>query len=285
MKTLIALIPIVWINVFFTASQTVLVDKTVKIANRQGTIGFLLDEIAVRGGFSFSYSQDIPCDKIVNLLKTEQTVGQYLDELFPDGIHAVQFGNKLIIMQRQTIIKTVRLSGRVIDRETKEPIPGVNVYIPGSDPLIGSVTGKDGFFEIQFPSNLNTVQLSCIGYKSHTLRPGRPEKVTIELSPDNMELEQVVITYYQKPKEERINGAVSSIGALQLEKMQIGDIEQVLQGSASGVHVVRNSGMPGASLQVKIRGINSLINSDPVYYIDGVSHTANIPECCFSFRY
>src|SRR4030042_2548739 len=106
MKTLIALLLIVWINVFFAASQTVLVDKTVKIEHRQATIGFILDEIAVNGGFSFSYSQDIPYNKTPNLRKTEQTVHQYLDELFPYGICAVQFGNKLIIMQRRSIINT-----------------------------------------------------------------------------------------------------------------------------------------------------------------------------------
>jgi hypothetical protein len=185
MKTLIAVNLIVWINVFFTASQTVLIDKTVRIEHRQGTIGFLLDEIAATGGFSFSYSQDIPHDKTINLLKTEQTVGQYLDELFPFGINSVQFGNKLILMQRYREINTTfRLSGRVIDRETREPIPGVNVFIPGSDPLIGSVTNKEGFFEIKFPSYKNTIQLSCIGYQSRTLRPDKPEKVTVELSPE-----------------------------------------------------------------------------------------------------
>ena len=227
MKTIILLLPIVWINVFFTASQTILIDKTIKIEHRQGTIGLLLDEIAARGGFSFSYSQDIPYDKTATLLKTEQTVRQYLDELFPSGICAVQFGDKLILMQTRSIINTAcRLSGKVIDRESKDPLPGVNVFIPGSDPLIGSVTNKEGFFEIQIPSGLNTIQLSCIGYESQTFKPGKPEKVTIELSQENLELEQVVITYYQKPKEEKINGAVSSIDTRQLES-------QVKQGILS----------------------------------------------------
>ncbi len=270
MKTFIALILILWTNVFFAVAQTSLLDKKVKIEHKQGTIGYILDEMGNKGGFSFSYRQDIPHDKLVTLQNSEQTVRQYLDELFLGGIYCIQFGSKLIIMQKPILTHAFTIRGRVIDKETKDPIPGVTVYIPEADPLIGTVTNKEGFFEFHVPTDVNAIQISCIGYETKSLRPGKSKEFTIELNPDNLELEEVVIIYYLMPKEERINSAISSISAEQLETMQVGSIENVLQGNTSGVHVVRNSGMPGASLQVKIRGINSLINSDPVYYIDGV---------------
>jgi TonB-dependent starch-binding outer membrane protein SusC len=270
MKTFILFILIVWINVFFAVSQTSLLDRIVKIEHQQVTLASALDEIGNKGGFTFSYGQDIPRDKIVTLLYAEQTVRQYLDEVFPDGIYSIQFGNKLIIMQKPALANTYALRGKVINRETKDPIPGVTVYIPGSVPLIGAVTNEEGVFEFRTPLDVNMIQISCIGYETKSLRPGKSTAFTVELNPDNLELEEVVITYYRKPKEERINSAVSGISTRQLENMQVGGVEQTLQGNTSGVNVVRNSGIPGASLQVKIRGINSLINSDPVYYIDGV---------------
>jgi TonB-dependent starch-binding outer membrane protein SusC len=270
MKTFTVLLLIAYANVFFVHAQTSLLDKKVRIEHRQGAVDVLLEEISNTGGFSFTYTHDILPEGIVSLQHAEQTVKQFLDELFPDGIQPIQFGNKLILKQNPIHDIAFELRGKVVDRETREPIPGVTVFIPETNPLIGSVTNKEGFFRLQVPSDFSTVQISCIGYESQSFKSRKGNKNTIELNPDNLELEEVVITYYQKPKDEEINGAISIIPAQILEQMPVPQIEDALQGNASGVHVVSNSGMPGASLQVKIRGVNSLINSDPVYYIDGI---------------
>jgi hypothetical protein len=129
MKTIFALIVVLWINILFAYSQPNLLDKEVKIEHREGTLSFVLDEIGDKGGFTFSYRQDIPNDKIVTLPDSRQTVRQYLNELFPEGIYCIHFGNKLIIMQRPVSTDAFTLKGKVIDKETKDPIPGVTVYI------------------------------------------------------------------------------------------------------------------------------------------------------------
>jgi len=247
-------------------AQSDILAKKVKIEATEGTVGNILKEISDKGGFFISYNQDIPKYKYITLKHSKQTVQQYLDEIFKKRIYCVEFGNKLIIMQKPALPKVYSIRGKVVDSETKETIPGVTIFIPGSEPLIGSVSYPSGNFQIDVPSHEDIVKLTCIGYKSDSIKPGLSNIIDIELNPDKLELDEVEITYNQKPKEEKVNSAVSNITAEKLERQPLNGIENALQGNSTGVHVVRNSGMPGASLQVKIRGINSLINSDPYLF-------------------
>jgi TonB-linked SusC/RagA family outer membrane protein len=255
------------VNIF---SQTGILDRKVEIKITEGSIGLVLNEIGHRGGFAFSYGQDIPRENKIILNHSKQTVRQYLDEIFKDKIYCIEYGNKLIIMQRPMLHEGYVFRGRVVDAETKEPLPGVTIYIPGSKPLIGSVSDQEGSFKINMPPNQNMIRLSCIGYVSSSFVPDKNKPENFELSIDNLELNEVKIVSYKNSKGENINSPLSNISSAQLEKVPLSEVENALQGSSAGVHVVRNSGMPGASLQVKIRGINSLINSDPIYFLDGI---------------
>ena len=254
----------------FVFTQSAILDKKVRIETREGPVGSILDEISKQGGFIFSYGQDIPHNDYVKLAFSKQTVRQFLNEIFQGEIYCVEYGNKLLIRQKPELSEVYSVRGKVVDSETKEPLTGVTVFIPGSDPVIGSVSDREGNFQINVPTGLDVIQFSCIGYETSTFIPDQTTHADIELHPKNQELEEVVIEYYQKPFDEASNLAISYISAEKLETMPVPSIENALQGNSPGVHVVRNSGMPGSSLQVTIRGNHSLINSDPVYYLDGI---------------
>jgi TonB-linked SusC/RagA family outer membrane protein len=270
MKTRIILFLFILIPAISIYAQSDILARKVKIGIKDGTVGDILREIGNKGGFTFCYNQEIPKYQYVSLNHSKQTVQQFLEEIFKKEMYCIEYGNKLIVMQRPEMDIVYTISGRIVDAETKQPLAGTTVYIPGSEPLIGSVSARDGYFKIVVPADKNTVKLSSIGYESTFIQPDQPDEVEIELKPDNHILEEVKIVHYLKPKEEEVNSAISIIPAERLKNIQHGTIENALQGNTSGVHVVRNSGMPGASLQVKVRGMNSLINSDPVYYLDGI---------------
>jgi TonB-dependent starch-binding outer membrane protein SusC len=250
-------------------SQSCIPERKIKIGTIEATLGEILDEIAQKGEFHFSYGQDIQRNKQVSLSSSDQTVQQYINELFGSEIYCVEFENKLILMRRPDSPATYLLIGRISDMDTKEPVPGVTIYIPGATPPMGTVSDDEGYFKIKVPISQTVVKLSCIGYESDSLITGRTSLVNIELNPQNHELSEVRIVYYMPVKEENQNAAISVIPPEKLTNIQTGSIEESIQGTAAGVHVIHNSGMPGASIQVKVRGINSLINSDPVYFIDG----------------
>lgn len=251
------------------SSQTGIPERKVEIGTTEATLGEILDEIAQKGGFFFSYGQDIQRNKKVSLNNSCQTVQQYLDELFGSEIYCVEFENKLILMKMPDLPASYLIMGRITDSDTKEPIPGVTIYIPGLDPLIGTVSDDEGYFRIKVPVSQSLVKLSCIGYESDSLIIGRAGIENIELNPQNHELSEVRIIYYMPAKEAGQDAALNVIPSEKLTKLQTGSIEESLQGNAAGVHVVHNSGMPGASMQVKVRGINSLIKNDPIYFLNG----------------
>ena len=251
-------------------AQTSFLKKTVHIRSSAGTVENILSEISNSGGFVFSFGQDILHNKQVNLQHNEQTVQDFLDEIFGESIYCIEYGNKLLLKRKPTLEQALVISGKVIESATGEPLPGVTIYIPGSDPLIGAVSDRLGNFRIMIPKGMDMINFSCIGYEQLSLMSGNPIPDYIEMEPKNEEIAEVVIESFSLPVDKEINFSVGCVTSAELEQLSVPTIENALQGTVSGIHAVRNTGMPGASLQVKIRGNHSLINSDPVYYLNGL---------------
>lgn len=250
--------------------QSDILNRKVKIENRKGTVGSILDEISREGAFYFSYNQDISPDRKVGLQHNRQTVQQYLDEIFGGKIYCVAYENKLLIKLKPELPEFYTVRGKVIDSGNGDPIPAVTVIIPGSDPLIGAVSDDSGRFQINVPHGMDAIMFSCIGYESLRHIPEEQKQSTIGLMPISMKISEAVIDSYKPPVKMESSVAISYLSGDKLERIRGASFEDALQGGVSGINVVRNSGMPGASFQVKIRGNNSLINSDPVYYLNGI---------------
>jgi hypothetical protein len=250
--------------------QPDILNKKIRIENREGTVGSILEEISTKGGFVFSYSQDIPRDKKVSLLYNRQTVQQFLDEIFGGEIFCIEYGQKILIRKKPQVPDVYIVRGKIIESGSGNPVPGANIVIPGTDPLIGSVSDERGNFQINVPFGMDVIRVSCIGFMKRDISTDQPMVEEIELVPAELEISEVIIPHYKLPVEKESAIAVSYISADRIRNRPGASIENALMGSASGVHVVRNSGLPGSSYQVKIRGTHSLINSDPVYYLDGI---------------
>jgi len=249
--------------------QSRILDKRITIESREGSTGTLLNEISRKGGFTFSHSQDIPLEKQVRLQYRRQTVGQFLEEIFNGEIISIEYGNKVHLKKKPDVPEIYTVIGKVIDSATGEPVPGATVFIPGSDPLIGSVSNREGVFRIKVHLGMDVIRFSCVGYDKVDLSTKQPLPEEIELTRASLEINEVVIPSYRLSVKPRSAEAVSYLSGDRIELAPGASIENTLIGAASGVHVVRNSGMPGSSFQVKIRGTHSLINSDPVYFLDG----------------
>ncbi|MFH0756571.1 MAG: SusC/RagA family TonB-linked outer membrane protein [Bacteroidota bacterium] len=270
MKPFVFMLLFLFVVMWRVLSQPAILDRKVKLDITEGTIGSVLDELGRKGGFVFSYGQDISHNEPVVIKHSNQTVQQYLDEIFHGNVHAVEFGNKLMIRKKPTLPEVYSVKGRVIDSGTREPLTGVTIYIPGTEPLIGSVSDQAGYFRINIPFGMDMIRFSSIGYESVSLKARKSETNRIEMTPGKHEINELTIEYYEKPVDLASNTSVSYVPAERVERIPVVSIDNILQGAASGVHVTRNSGMPGASLQVKIRGNQSLINSDPVYYLNDI---------------
>jgi len=164
------------------------------------------------------------------------------------------------------------ISGKVIGSEDQQPIPGANVLVKGSTSS-GTSTGADGTFTLTVPANGSLV-VSYIGYQSQELEVGTQTSLTIALLPATTSLSEVVVTGYTSEKKKDITGSVSIVDMKALKSIPAGSAVQALQGQAPGVNII-NSGAPGSSSNIFIRGISSFGSTQPLVLIDGVQAELN----------
>lgn len=159
----------------------------------------------------------------------------------------------------------VKIKGRIIDRETKEALIGVTVVLQSSK-SIGTVTDIDGYFAIVVPAGQAQLELSSIGYKPAVVRA--KDNMLVELEPDMQSLDEVVVVGYGTMKKSDLTGSVSSIKSKDLNVMSSSNIQSSMAGRAAGVQVVSSGSVDGA-VKVRVRGVGTINNSDPLYVVDG----------------
>jgi TonB-linked SusC/RagA family outer membrane protein len=163
--------------------------------------------------------------------------------------------------------QTIGVSGVVTD-ETGESLPGVSISIPGTNQ--GVVSDIDGKYTINAASN-GRLSFSYLGYSPQTVNVGGRTVINVVMKEDSKLLDEVVVIGYGTMKKSDLTGAVTSVKSDAIQRSVPTSLDQVLQGRAAGVQVQQNSGMPGASNSIRIRGTNSLnASNEPIYVIDGV---------------
>jgi TonB-linked SusC/RagA family outer membrane protein len=160
----------------------------------------------------------------------------------------------------------ITVTGKVLD-ETGEPLPGATVQQEGT--TNGIITDIDGNFSLSVPSDA-TLIVSFIGFKSIEVTVGgETELGSITLVSDMQQLEQVVVIGYGTQRKVDLTGSVAIVDADEMKKVSNSNISTMLQGKVAGVSITTD-GQPGADPVVRIRGIGSFNNTDPLYVIDGV---------------
>ncbi len=166
----------------------------------------------------------------------------------------------------------VTATGVITDAATGEPIIGASVVEEGT--TNGTVTDFDGQFTLTVAKDAMVV-VSYVGYKTQQLYAG--PNLKISLAEDNEVLEELVVTGYTTQRKADLTGAVSAISAADLEKQQENNPMKALQGKVPGMNITAD-GSPSGAATVRIRGIGTLNNNDPLYIIDGVPTKSGMHE-------
>lgn len=154
----------------------------------------------------------------------------------------------------------------VVKDQTGETVIGASVMEKGT--TNGTITGIDGDFSLNMSPN-GTLVVSFVGYKTQEVQVKGQKLLQVVLSEDAEMLDEVVVIGYGTMKKSDLTGAVSSIGNKDIKDSPVSNLGQAIQGKISGVQIV-DAGKPGDNVSIKIRGLGSINNCDPLVVIDGV---------------
>ncbi|MFR9658757.1 MAG: TonB-dependent receptor [Rikenellaceae bacterium] len=162
------------------------------------------------------------------------------------------------------------VTGSVFDK-AKQPIIGATIMVKGTTQ--GTTTDLDGKFSIGVTTSNQTIEVSYISMVAQNVNMTNRNNVTITLDDDNKVLEEVVVIGYGAVKKKELTGAVAQIKSEALDNSVTSDLGSALQGLVSGVNVTSESGAPGESATILIRGVSSVSGSNtPLYVVDGVPY-------------
>ena len=163
--------------------------------------------------------------------------------------------------------QNISVSGTVMDPAENEPVIGATIMQKGSKSN-GVATDIDGNFTISVPSNA-TLTISALGYEPQEIKVGGRTKIDVELKQTTALLDEVVVIGYGVQRKSDITGSISSVSGKDVNDVPVSSALQALQGKASGVNIIQNSGAPGGATTIKIRGTGTINDADPLYVVDG----------------
>ncbi|MEA5128838.1 MAG: TonB-dependent receptor [Proteiniphilum sp.] len=165
-----------------------------------------------------------------------------------------------------------QINGRVVDEEN-EPLPGVSVSVKGTS--TGTITDLDGLYAITVKSE-DVLVFSFIGFTTQEIIVGQQKSINVTMEEESKVLDDVVVVGYGTQKKVNLTGSVVAVKGQELSKRPVMNAMAALQGMAPGVSVTVTSGQPGKEGEsIKIRGIGTLNNSNPLVLVDGIASSIN----------
>lgn len=259
-----------------------ILDRKISLEFEDAPIETILSEIERQASVTFTYRPNvIRASKRVSLKADSLTLQRVLERLLGPGMSFTlmdQEGEIVISAGTEPVAEpaialAALLSGTVSDQEG-QPLPGVNVVIKGTTQ--GTVTDANGQYQIEVSSPGTVVVFSFVGYKTQEVAIGNQTEINVVMAPDVTSLSEIVVVGYGEQKKENLTGSVVAVKGEEIARRHVGQTSMALQGIAPGVTVVQRSGQPGRDAgTIRIRGIGTLGDSNPLVLVDNVEMNIN----------
>lgn len=180
----------------------------------------------------------------------------------------------LALMYDSASAQDIPVTGRVLN-ESQQALSGVSVKIKGTQR--GASTDNNGNYNLDAPTG-STLVFSYVGYETSEIVLGDDRVVNVTLEPAANSLDELVIIGYGQVRKSDLTGSLAQVRSTEINAFPATNVLQALNGRASGVQVTQNTGAPGASVSVRIRGTNSIQgNNEPLYVVDGFPMSGTNP--------
>lgn len=174
-----------------------------------------------------------------------------------------------------TLLMSQIVKGRVVSMEDQLGLPGVNILEKGTNN--GVISDLDGNFSIKLEKESSTLVFSMVGMVTLERNVAGDLFLDIVMQPDRYQLDQVVVTGYSTQKKSDLTGSVTVVSVDDMMKQAENNPIKALQGRVPGMEVTAN-GNPSGAATIRIRGIGTLNNNDPLFVIDGVPTRGGMHE-------
>jgi TonB-linked SusC/RagA family outer membrane protein len=202
---------------------------------------------------------------MIHYLQTARTVGKTLKKILLSSIFLIAVVSTALAQSQEVTVKGKVISG---ENNKAEAVPQANVLIKGTQ--TGTTTDNDGNYSLQVPDNA-TLVFSSISFVSQEVAVNSRSLINITLQPDTKQLGELVVVGYFTQDRKNLIGSVSKVDPTETKSIPTGSFDAQIQGKVSGVQISSNTGVPGESVNIRVRGATSInADNDPLYVIDGV---------------
>lgn len=231
-----------------------------------------LSTLENKSEYSFFYSNMLPDkDARVSIDAKDKSIEFILDNIFSNLSISYEINGHQIVLsedKKEDKNTSYKASGVVVD-SAGEPVIGAGVVIEGS--TNGTITDVDGRWELVVPSTTTKIVISSLGYKEQVVAAGSASARTVTLQEDSQMLQETVVVGYGVQKKVNLTGAVAMVNSEEMNARPISSVASGLQGLLPGVTVVNSSSQPGqANTTIRVRGVGTIGNSNPLILIDGI---------------
>jgi TonB-linked SusC/RagA family outer membrane protein len=257
-------------------------DVRIDLNVKNASLSELFQYIEKNTDFYFSFSsQDLNSDFTYSNRLQKVTVREVLLDVSQRAELKFKQVNRNIIVQKneqpnikpevEIVIQGITITGKILSSEDDSGLPGANVIVKGTS--TGTVTDIEGNYSLEVPDESAVLVFSSVGFTTAEVIVGNRSTIDITLNVDLTTLDEIVVVGYGEQKKATVTGAVSSVEGDIVRQFPTNNLSGALVGQVPGLMVVNRSGEPGADdSQIRVRGVNTLNNSEALIVIDGIAN-------------
>ena len=260
--------------IFPSEGQGVL-QRKVSVSAENMMIKNILEKIEETASIRFAYqANQVNVNRKASIFIEDMPLGNVLTMLF-DKSTLFEAKGDLVVIRPVSEGLVNRVTGRVTDSKTGEPLPGVNVVATGTS--IGTVTDTDGRFALEIPANVVALTFTFIGFQSQTVDISNQTTINVQLTGEITKLDEIVVVAFGAKQKAMLIESVDKVDDKFIKNRPVNNVLSGLQGQVAGVNITQSSGQPGVAPSINIRGVGSLQSgTGPLIIIDGVPGTINL---------
>lgn len=261
-------------NLFICSVATAYSQDKITVNLKNESLSKVFEIIQKDTDYQFLYQDEVlQGTPLITVNVKEAGIPEVLDLCFAGTQLSYRINNKTILVFALEKPQEITVRGKVTDAKG-EPLPGVSILVKESGR--GTVTDEEGHYTLENIDRDAVLVYQFLGHQTREIKLSGQEILDVTLQEDIAGLDEVVVVGYGTIRKSDLTGSVSRIKAREINAFPQTNIIQALSGRAPGVQVLQTTGAPGAGVNVRIRGTNSIQGgSEPLYVVDGFPYSGN----------